>query len=77
MSNNAELIIEKVENNIISVSSNYFTPYLVEIDKNHYFNSKTYYAIECNENLEIDNRGNIIIIHNEDGNEFIFTDSRN
>lgn len=77
ISNHAEIIIEEIENNTISVSSNYFIPYLVEIDKNRYFNSKTYYSIECNENLEIDGHGNMTLMHMQDGDEFIFTGSRN
>ena len=76
MSNNSDIIIAEVENNVISISSNYFTSYLIEIDKNRYFNSITYYSVEGNENLEIDGDGNMILIHMQDGEEFVFTGSR-
>ena len=77
MSNNANLNIDEVENNVISISSNYFNTYFVEIDKNRYFNSLTYYSVENDETIEISNHGDILLIHNQDGEEFIFTGNRN
>ena len=77
MSNNANINIDEVENNVISISSNYFNTYFVEIDKNRYFNSLTYYSVEDNETIEISNHGNILLIHSQDGEEFIFTGTRN
>lgn len=77
MSNNANINIDEVENNVISISSNYFNTYFVEIDKNRYFNSLTYYSVEDNETIEISNHGDILLIHNQDGEEFIFTGNRN
>ncbi len=77
MSNNANINIDEVENNVISISSNYFNTYFVEIDKNRYFNSLTYYSVENDETIEISNHGDILLIHNQDGEEFIFTGNRN
>ena len=77
MSNNANINIDEVENNVISISSNYFNTYFVEIDKNRYFNSLTYYSVEDNETIEISNHGDILLIHRQDGEEFIFTGTRN
>ena len=77
MSNNANINIDEVENNVISISSNYFNTYFVEIDKNRYFNSLTYYSVEDNETIEISNHGDILLIHSQDGEEFIFTGNRN
>jgi hypothetical protein len=72
MSNNANINIAELEDNVISVSSNYFNTYFVEIDKNRYFNSITYYSVEDNETIEVNNHGNIILIHEQDGEEFVF-----
>ena len=72
MSNNANINIAELEDNVISVSSNYFNTYFVEIDKNRYFNSITYYSVEDNETIEVNNHGNIILIHKQDGEEFVF-----
>ena len=72
MSNNANINIAELEDNVISVSSNYFNTYFVEIDKNSYFNSITYYSVEDNETIEVNNHGNIILIHKQDGEEFVF-----
>ena len=77
MSNNANINIDEVENNVISISSNYFNTYFVEIDKNRYFNSLTYYSVEDNETIEISNHGDILLIIKQDGEEFIFTGTRN
>ena len=77
MSNNANINIDEVENNVISISSNYFNTYFVEIDKNRYFNSLTYYSVEDDETIEISNHGDILLIHSQDGEEFIFTGNRN
>ena len=77
MSNNANINIDEVENNVISISSNYFNTYFVEIDKNRYFNSLTYYSVEDDETIEISNHGDILLIHSQDGEEFIFTGYRN
>ena len=77
MSNNANINIDDVENNVISISSNYFNTYFVEIDKNRYFNSLTYYSVEDDETIEISNHGDILLIHSQDGEEFIFTGNRN
>ena len=77
MSNNVNVNIDEVENNVISISSNYFNTYFVEIDRNRYFNSLTYYSVEDNETIEISNHGNILLIHSQDGEEFIFTGTRN
>ena len=77
MSNNANINIDEVENNVISISSNYFNTYFVEIDKNRYFNSLTYYSVEDEETIEISNHGDILLIHSQDGEEFIFTGNRN
>ena len=77
MSNNANINIDEVENNVISISSNYFNTYFVEIDKNRYFNSLTFYSVEDNETIEISNHGDILLIHSQDGEEFIFTGNRN
>ena len=77
MSNNVNVNIDEVENNVISISSNYFNTYFVEIDKNRYFNSLTYYSVEDDETIEISNHGDILLIHSQDGEEFIFTGNRN
>jgi len=77
MSNNANINIDEVENNVISISSNYFNTYFVEIDKNRYFNSLTYYSVQDDETIEISNHGEILLIHSQDGEEFIFTGNRN
>ena len=77
ISNNANINIDEVENNVISISSNYFNTYFVEIDKNRYFNSITYYSVEDNETIEISNHGDFLLIHSQDGEEFIFTGNRN
>ena len=77
MSNNANINIDEVENNVIFISSNYFNTYFVEIDKNRYFNSLTYYSVEDDETIEISNHGDILLIHSQDGEEFIFTGNRN
>jgi len=77
MSNNANISIDEVENNVISISSNYFNTYFVEIDKNRYFNSLTYYSLEDDETIEISNHGDILLVHSQDGEEFIFTGIRN
>ena len=77
MSNNANINIDEVENNVISISSNYFNTYFVEIDKNRYFNSLTYYSVQDDETIEISNHGDILLIHSQDGEEFIFTGNRN
>ncbi|RCL72812.1 MAG: hypothetical protein DBW72_05930 [Flavobacteriales bacterium] len=77
ISNNANINIDEVENNVISISSNYFNTYFVEIDKNRYFNSITYYSVEDNETFEISNHGDFLLIHSQDGEEFIFTGNRN
>jgi len=77
MSNNVNINIDEVENNVISISSNYFNTYFVEIDKNRYFNSLTYYSVEDDETIEISNHGDILLIHSQDGEEFIFTGNRN
>ena len=77
MSNNANINIDEVENNVISISSNYFNTYFVEIDKTRYFNSLTYYSVEDNETIEISNHGDILLIHSQDGEEFIFTGTGN
>ena len=68
----ANINIDEVENNVISISSNYFNTYFVEIDKNRYFNSLTYYSVEDDETIEISNHGDILLIHSQDGEEFIF-----
>jgi len=77
MSNNANINIAELEDNVISVSSNYFNTYFVEIDKNRYFNSITYYSVEENETIEVNNHGNIVLIHKQDGEEFVFAGTRN
>ena len=77
MSNNANINIDEVGNNVISISSNYFNTYFVEIDKNRYFNSLTYYSVQDDETIEISNHGDILLIHSQDGEEFIFTGNRN
>ena len=77
MSNNVNVNIDEVENNVISISSNYFNTYFVEIDRNRYFNSLTYYSVEDDETIEISNHGDILLIHSQDGEEFIFTGNRN
>ena len=53
MSNNANINIDEVENNVIFISSNYFNAYFVEIDKNRYFNSLTYYSVEDDETVKL------------------------
>ena len=73
MSNNVNVNIDEVENNVISISSNYFNTYFVEIDKNRL----TYYSVEDDETIEISNHGDILLIHSQDGEEFIFTGNRN
>ena len=43
ISNNASILISELSNKRVSVASNFFTPYELEIEKQRYFSSVTYF----------------------------------
>ena len=50
---NANIIISEVSNKSISVASDFFPTYELEIEKQRYFSSVTYYHNDDSEDLEI------------------------
>ena len=78
VSNNAEILIKGIDNSIVSVASDAFPSYEVEIDKKRYFASKSYLSVDPNQQLEVSSYGNITLIHsNDEGDTFIFIGSSN
>ena len=79
ISTNAQIIIEEVTKNRVSVSSSFFEIYEVEIDKKRYWATKTYYSVDPDEYLEVnDGLPNIILLHNDTEEEyFVFSGKRN
>ena len=53
ISSNANIIISEISNKRISIESNFFTLYELEIDKQRYFNSVTYFHNGDSVTLEI------------------------
>ena len=53
ISSNANIIISEISNKRISIESNFFTVYELEIDKQRYFNSVTYFHNVDSVDLEI------------------------
>ena len=73
ISTNAQIIIEEVTKNRVSVSSSFFEIYEVEIDKKRYWASKTYYSVDPGEHLEVIDDSTIILLHsNTSGDDFEF-----
>lgn len=78
VSSNTEVLIQEIDNSKISVVSDAFPTYEVEIDKKRYYSSKTYFSVDPNEQLEVSDDGNIMLIHSSDkGDQFIFFGSSN
>jgi hypothetical protein len=78
ISTNAQIIIEEVTQNRVSVSSSFFEIYEVKIDKKRYWASKTYYSVEAGEHLEVFDDGNIILLHSDaSGDDFEFSGRKN
>lgn len=77
VSTNTTIAIDEVDKNTARINSTEFDSYEVEVDKNRYFASKTYYSTTPNESLEVFDDGNIILIHNVNQEEFIFVGRRN
>lgn len=77
VSGDAQIIIEEVNNNTVLVKSTEFESYEVEIDKQRYFNSKSYYSVDPNEQLEVFNDGNMSLFHTDaNGDKYTFMGSR-
>tara|TARA_B100000809_G_C15102524_1_gene517474 strand:+ start:1351 stop:1713 length:363 start_codon:yes stop_codon:yes gene_type:complete len=72
VSSNAEVLIKEVDNNKVSVASDAFPTYEVEIDKQRYWGSKTYFSIDSNETLEVSVDGLLLIHSNDEGDLFLF-----
>ena len=53
ISSNANIIISEISNKRISVASDFFPTYELEIEKQRYFSSVTYYHNDDSEDLEI------------------------
>ena len=52
ISSNADIIISEISDKRISVSSDFFTSYVIDIEKRRYFSSVTYYHESDSEMIE-------------------------
>lgn len=77
VSNDSQIVIREVSKNTVLIESPEFENYEVEIDKQRYFNSKSYYSTDPNEQLEVFDDGNMTLLHNDaNGNQYTFVGSR-
>lgn len=64
LSMNEEINISEIANKRIKVMSN-FSIYELDIEKERYFATKYYYAVNPNEYLEITNSGELYLMHSD------------
>ena len=78
ISTDAQVIIEEVTKDRVSISSGFFETYEVEIDRKRYWASKTFYSVDPDEHLEIIDEGTIILLQTDkSGDDFEFSGMRN
>ena len=77
ISSNVNIIISEISNKRISIASNFFTLYELEIEKQGYFNSVTYFHDGDSVNLEIEETStglSLSLVNYENlNNQYIFS----
>ena len=78
--NNTILDIVEVDKKRVSIECMYFDSYQLDIEKQRYFNSVTFYANDSSGVLEIEDseNGYITLTHEDNnGNSFVFSGTKN